>query len=65
MREDGAAASLNFKDAVTIALLWNDLSIPGLLCMPLLCEPLVIQFEGKQGREAWKITLEMRHEIIG
>ncbi len=63
MREDGAPDCLTFKDAVLERLLYADLATPDLLCLPMLCEPMIVTFEEKNsaGREAWKITLEIRH----
>jgi hypothetical protein len=67
MREDGVQDSLSFKDQVTALLLWDDLSVENLICMPMLCEPMILTFgeQNTKGREAWKITLEMRHFIEG
>ncbi|MEO5915563.1 MAG: hypothetical protein ABIS50_15120 [Luteolibacter sp.] len=68
MREDGAVDSLTFKDQVLDRVLWSTLGVPNLVCMPLQCEPMIITFEdarNTKGREAWKITLEMRHDYEG
>ncbi len=67
MRQDGAPGSLTFKDSVVALLLWDTLGVTGLICMPIHCEPMIVTFDEKntKGREAWKITLEMRHTITG
>lgn len=61
--QDGAAEAVDLKDALTAALLWADLGIPGLLCLPLTAEPMVIEITERRGREAWKITLETRTQL--
>jgi hypothetical protein len=61
---DGATDCVALKDSLLDALLWLDLGIPGLLCLPLESEPMVIEDEAKnRGREAWKITLEFRQQL--
>ena len=53
-------ACVDLKDATCEALLWSDLSIPDLICLPQGAEPMVIAIENQRGRELWKITLEIR-----
>lgn len=65
MRSDGVPDAVDLKDSTTAALLWENLSIPGLITLPLRAEPLVIEIDGRRGREAWKITLECRHLSAG
>ena len=67
MRQDGVETAVAFKDQVLARLLWDNLSIPELICMPLSCEPMIVTFDDRNsaGREAWKITLELRHAITG
>lgn len=61
MREgDSGDTCTDLKDATCAALLWEDLSIPQLLCYPLRSEPMIIEIDERRGREAWKITLECR-----
>ena len=64
MSQSGADASLTLKDAVVAKLLWSNLGIPDIVCMPSTCEPLALQFDGGRGREAWKLTLTVRHLLI-
>lgn len=64
MGETGADAALTLKDTLTAALLWANLGIPHIVCLPSACEPLAIQFDGGRGREAWKLTLTVRYLLI-
>jgi len=64
-REDGQAGATDLKDATCQALLWDDLSIPGLICLPLSSEPVIVEIDEKRGREAWKVTLECRYQVHG
>lgn len=63
-RTDGALDCVTLKDQTAAALLWAALGIPGLLCLPLSAEPMLIEFDERRGREAWKITLEIRQQIF-
>jgi hypothetical protein len=68
MRETGVDDSLTFKDQIVARLMWDDLSTPGLICLPVLVEPVIITTgdeRNTKGREAWKITLEMRSTLHG
>lgn len=62
--DDGAETTVDLKDHLCAALLWSDLAVPGLLCLPLEAEPMVIELDERRGREAWKITLEVRQQIL-
>lgn len=62
--EDGAPDCVALKDAVLERLLWSNLGVPGLLCLPLATEPMVIERDNKRGREAWKLTLELRQHLL-
>lgn len=65
MRSDGVPNVVDLKDSTCAALLWENLSIPGLISLPLRAEPIVIEIDERRGREAWKITLECRHLSVG
>lgn len=60
---DGAPNAMALKDALYDALLWDDLGNSALVCLPQGAEPIVIEKEGSRGREAWKVTLEIRQRI--
>lgn len=60
-REDGVPDCVDLKDSTTELLLWSNLSIPGLICLPLKSEPLIVEIDENSGRETWKITLECRY----
>lgn len=62
-RETGDPRTLTLKDAVIELLLWNNLGIAGITCLPTICEPLAIEFENGKGREAWKLNLDFRQLI--
>jgi hypothetical protein len=64
-REDGVPDTVDLKDATTELLLWDSLSIPGLITLPLKSEPMIIETDDQRGREAWKITLEIRQRTLG
>jgi hypothetical protein len=64
-REDGVPDCVDLKDSTTELLLWSDLSVPGLICLPLKSEPLIVEIDENSGREAWKITLECRYLTLG
>jgi hypothetical protein len=63
MRETGDPNTLPLKDRTVELLLWNTLSLPDLVCLPQLCEPMAVQFEDGRGREAWKLTLQT-HQLV-
>lgn len=65
MAPTGDPAILTLKDSVLARLLWDSLGVPGLLCLPAFCEPIVLQFADGTGREAWKLTLDLRQLITG
>ena len=65
MREGGNGDCADLKDDTVEALLWDNLSVPGLICLPLRSEPMIIETDDKRGREAWKITLEIRQHTLG
>ena len=60
----GAPDALALKDHLTEMLIWKDLGIPGLLCLPLEAEPIILEGDGRRGREAWKITFEIRQQLF-
>ncbi len=64
-REDGVPDCVDLKDSTTELLLWNNLSVPGLICLPLAATPLIVEIDENSGREAWKITLECRYVTLG
>ena len=57
---DSGDTCVDLKDATCEALLWSDLALPNLICLPLSSEPMIIAIEDQRGREVWKITLEVR-----
>lgn len=62
--DDGALSTVQLKDNLCMLLLWQDLSIPGLICLPIDSEPMVIERDERRGREAWKITLQIRQTLL-
>jgi hypothetical protein len=60
----GAPDALALKDNLAHMLLWSDLGVPGLLCLPLEAEPVILERDGRRGREAWKLTFEIRRQIF-
>jgi hypothetical protein len=62
-RETGDPRTLELKDAALNLLFWDDLGINGLIVLPGACEPLAIEFENGKGREAWKLTADLRQFI--
>jgi hypothetical protein len=62
-RETGDAKTLELKDAALNLLFWDDLDIEGLIVLPGTCEPLAIEFENGKGREAWKLSADLRQLI--
>lgn len=64
-REDGVPDCVDLKDAATELLIWDNLSVPGLICLPLIASPLIVEIDENSGREAWKITLECRYLTLG
>lgn len=61
---DGAAATVDLMDDLSARLLWSDLAVPGLRCLPQSAEPMVIEIDENRGREAWKLTAEIRQSIF-
>lgn len=62
-RETGDSATLDLKDAALNLLFYQNLGIPDLVTLPMSCEPMVIEFENGEGREAWKLSLDLRQTI--
>ena len=62
-RETGDPKTLDLKDAALNLLFWDDLGIEGLLVLPGTCEPIAIEFENGKGREAWKLSADLRQFI--
>lgn len=62
--DDGEETCVQLKDQLCESLIWSDLGVPGLLCLPLETEPMVIAIDERRGREAWKITVEIRQLIL-
>lgn len=62
-RETGDPKTLETKDDALNLLFWDDLGVEGLLVLPQTCEPLAIEFENGAGREAWKLTADLRQLI--
>lgn len=63
-RTDGSPDCVALKDETASALIWSYLGVPNLICLPLSAEPMIIEFDERRGREAWKITLETRYRIF-
>lgn len=61
--ETGDPKTLEAKDAALNLLFWDDLGVNGLIVLPQVCEPLAIEFENGSGREAWKLTADLRQLI--
>lgn len=61
---DGVPNATELKDALHEALLWDDLGNSELVCLPQGAEPIVIEKDGSRGREAWKMTFEIRQQIL-
>ena len=59
----GDPATLPLKDHLLAALLWDNLSHPGLLTLPQTCEPLRIEWDDAPARTAWQLTIEIRQTI--
>ena len=63
-RETGDSKTLELKDAALNLLFWDDLGIDDLIVLPAACEPLAIEFENGKGREAWKLSADLRQFIV-
>ncbi len=63
MSLSGDPDGITLKDAVIDLLMWHDLGITGLICLPTSCEPMNLQFSNGRGREAWKLTLTLRQLV--
>jgi hypothetical protein len=62
-RETGDPKTLVLKDDTLNLLFWSDLDVEGLITLPEVCEPIAIEFENGKGREAWKLTVDLRQII--
>lgn len=62
-RETGDPKTLQLKDDALNLLFWDDLDVSGLITLPGTCEPLAIEFENGTGREAWKLSLDLRQTM--
>lgn len=63
-RASNAGDDLPLKDLLLTRLLWADLSIPGLILLPLSTEPVRLEFDGGAARDAWRIDLEAREILL-
>lgn len=61
--DDGDAICADVKDGVISLLCWDDLSLTGLICLPTEAEAYSLDTDERRGREAWKISLEIRQII--
>lgn len=57
---DGSDPTLALKDAALDLLLTTAVTDQAAHCTATACEPVTIQLDENQGREAWKITLTIR-----
>lgn len=61
--DDGDLDCVALKDQLAAALCWSDLGLTAAICLPLESEPMVIERDHQRGREAWKLTLEIRQPL--
>lgn len=59
----GTSEVLPLKDHLTALLMWDNLGVPGLICLPRTCEPLRIEWDDAPAATAWQLTCEIRQRI--
>jgi len=60
--DQGDDLTLALKDNLLPHLAWSNLGTHGLIALPLESEPILLERDNRRGREAWKITLEIRQQ---
>lgn len=61
--DGGALECVDIMDDLSESLIWSNLGVPGLLCLPQNTEPFVIEIDDRRGREAWKLQVEIVQQI--
>jgi hypothetical protein len=62
--DGGNLECVDLVDDLAARLIWTNLAVPGLLCLPDDAEPFVIEIDDNRGREAWKIQVTIVQQII-
>lgn len=62
--DGGNLECVDLVDDLADRLIWSNLAVPGLICLPNEMEPFVIEIDDKRGREAWKIQVTIVQQII-